>query len=416
MVSIRPYLIAAALVYLVGTPFALDGERLDLDDRVRQGVPGRFVKLSAGHTRYDLLGPQPSQVVVLVHGFTSPSYVWGEIPGRLRDAGYRTLVYDLYGRGFSDRPDVDYDLDLYDRQLEELLAKLELSERVHLVGLSMGGVIASEFALRHGDRVASLTLIDPAGFGVDVPVQARLLALPLVGEYVLRAFGDGVLMSGNERGVHDQSLVPDLQARFAPQLAYRGYKRAILSSMRHMPLSDFRERYRELGHGALPVQIFWGRQDRVTPFEGAEVAATLLPKAHVHPVEEAGHLPHYEKPDAVAPRLLAFLAANPAPAQQGVALQGMCGTTGAHVHTAQGDAHVAVHSDAAAGDGKASETGEGAETKRGAQRGAASAERRAARPPQQEKDCRECDPRKRDRMPTAEERARRRAPSRPPAE
>jgi len=390
VISFKPYVIGAALVYLVGTPFALDGERYVIDEQVRSGVPGRFASLSAGRTRYDLLGPQPAEVVVFVHGFSSPSYVWGRLPKRLQQEGYRTLVYDLFGRGFSDRPDADYDLDLYDGQLRELMGQLDLDDRVHLVGLSMGGVIASEFALRHPRRVASLTLIDPAGFSVDVPIQARLLALPLVGEYVLKAFGEGVLVSANARGVHDQALVPALQAKFTPQMAYRGYKRAILSSMRNMPLSDFRDRYRELGGSGLPVQIFWGRQDRITPFEGAQVAETLIPQARVHAIDGAGHLAHYEKPDEVVPRIVEFLAAHPAPQQHGAELPGPCGADEAHVHTAP----KAVAPPSGAGGGKRS--GEKASEKKGSEK----------------KKCRECDPRAQEPDVTDAERARRRALSR----
>lgn len=313
----KSYAAGLGLLCVVGAPFAFDQERKDLAVESSRSIAGRFVRLSGGRTRYDLLGPAPSQVVVFVHGFTSPAYVWGELPRRLREHGYQTLVYDLFGRGFSDRPEVVYDRDLYDRQLLDLLVHLQLRQPVHLVGLSMGAIIATEFTLRHKPRVASLTLIDPAGFVAEVPGAASMLSVPWLGGYLMRVFGDSLLVAGNAKAVHDQSLVPTLQACFRPQLTYIGYKRAILSTLRSMPLADFTSGYRQLAKRQVPVQVFWGKQDRITPVAGAALARKILPKARMKLIDDAGHLAHYEKPEVVTPVLLGFLGAAPAPEQRG---------------------------------------------------------------------------------------------------
>ncbi len=303
----NPWAAAADLLGLVGARLGLDTEWKDVGDESTRTVAGRFVRLSGGRTRCELRGPVSGQAVVFVHGFTSPAYVWGELPGRLQEQGYRTLVYDLFGRGLSDRPDVVYDRDLYDRQLLDLLGRLRLGGTVHLVGLSMGAIIATEFTLRHRERVASLTLIDPAGFSVELPGPSSLLTVAWLGDCAMHAFGGPFLVSGNAKAVHDKSLVPELQAKFRPQLAYLGYKRAILSSARSMPLADFSSGYRKLAGYRLPVEVFWGKQDEITPVAGATLAGKILPKAKFTLIEGAGHLSHYEKPDVVTPVLLDFL-------------------------------------------------------------------------------------------------------------
>lgn len=305
--------IVAAVVVVALLPWLVGGEHRSLTKSARERLPGRFAKLKDGRTRYELQGAAGAGTVVLVHGISSFSFVWGDLPRELRRAGFRTLTYDLYGRGFSDRPWADYDLDLYDRQLDGLVRRLRLRGAVHVVGLSMGGLVATEFAMRHPERVASLTLVDPAGLGADVPAAARLLELPLVGDWLVQVIGDRVLVAGLERSVHDPALVGGLQERFEPQLEFAGTKRAILSSMRHMPLEDFRARYAELGRATVPVEVFWGREDRVTPVAGADEIARLVPRAVVHRIDGAGHLPHYEKTAEVAPALVAFLRGNPPP-------------------------------------------------------------------------------------------------------
>src|SRR5690349_1974901 len=127
-------LIAACLAaaYSIRNP-----ERADLDAAARQGVPGKFVTLGDGVTHYDFAGPDTGQRVMLVHGFSVPSYIWDSTVTALTGAGFRVARYDTYGRGYSDRPDVAYTADLYDRPLVELLDSLGRRERVGLMGLSM---------------------------------------------------------------------------------------------------------------------------------------------------------------------------------------------------------------------------------------------------------------------------------------
>src|SRR4029453_5740848 len=73
----------------------------------------------------------------------------------------RVARYDYYGRGFSDRPNVRYTADLFDRQMLQLLDSLGWTGPVDIVGLSMGGPVTAEFTGRHPERVRSLTLADP---------------------------------------------------------------------------------------------------------------------------------------------------------------------------------------------------------------------------------------------------------------
>ncbi len=314
----RRTIAAAVVAVVVAMPWIFGGEHETLGDGARRRLPGRFASLKDGHTCYELQGTTPAETVVFVHGLSSPSWIWGELPGALRKAGYQTLTYDLYGRGWSDRPWVTYDLDLFVRQLEQLLRKAGIRDgSVHLVGLSMGGVIASEFVLRNPGAVATLTLVDPAGFDVPDPPGAWILRIPLVGDWLMQVAGNRLLLKGLEASVYDKSLVAGMEQRYLPQLEFAGYKRAMLSTLRHMPLADFRDRYAELAKSGVPIELFWGTKDEVTPPSCLDVAIGILPDAAVHRIEDAGHLPHFEKPGEVAPRVLEFLRAKPATVREG---------------------------------------------------------------------------------------------------
>ena len=133
---------------VIALPLALETEREDLDDEARSLATGSFVELTDGQVHYELAGSGDGPVVVLVHGFSVPSFIWDPTFEELLSQGFRVLRYDLFGRGFSDRPDVDYDGTLFVEQLHELLAELGIEEPVDLVGLSMGGRYVSRRALR----------------------------------------------------------------------------------------------------------------------------------------------------------------------------------------------------------------------------------------------------------------------------
>jgi pimeloyl-ACP methyl ester carboxylesterase len=313
----RARALLAAVAVLLALPWLLRVEPRRLDEEARRRLPCSFVNMRDGRTCFDLDGPEDAETVVFVHGLTSPAYVWGTLPAMLRDAGYATLVYDLYGRGGSDRPWADYDLDLFDHQLETLLRKAGLTGSVHLVGLSMGGIIATEFALRHPELVADLTLLAPGGFRVEVPAAARLLTAPLVGDWTMQMFGGRFVASSHASLLFHKQRVGDLLRQFEPQFEFSGSRRALLSTLRRMPLADFTGRYAELGRSDLPVTVIWGRQDEVTPFSGATLAAELLPKASVRAIEDAGHLVHLDQPDLVMDAMLPSLRAVRANVQRG---------------------------------------------------------------------------------------------------
>src|SRR5438067_3773287 len=96
-------------------------ETLNMDDAARRGVSGSFVRLSDGVTHYQLGGPAAGATLVLIPGFSTPYNVWDPTYDGLTAAGARVLRYELYGRGWSDRPSARYDADFYDRQIVDLL-------------------------------------------------------------------------------------------------------------------------------------------------------------------------------------------------------------------------------------------------------------------------------------------------------
>lgn len=291
-----------AVVTLVVLYFVRGIENAELDEKARGNATGQFLDLSDGATHFQLAGPDSGQVVILVHGFSVPFYIWDGTFEKLSQNGFRVLRYDLYGRGYSARPKTVFDRSLYERQLLDMLEALDMDDQVSLVGLSMGGAVAVGFAVHHPDKVRRLVLLDPLHESI------RPSAIPeLVSSYLMRVMYAHEMPGNQMTDFYRPELFPDWADRYREQMQYKGFQHAIVSTLHHYFPEDHRGNYRRLGEMGKPVLLVWGREDQVLPFEGSEVIRGLL-KAEFLPVAEAGHLPHLERAEEVNARIIDFLA------------------------------------------------------------------------------------------------------------
>ncbi len=287
--------------------FVYRGEVERLDDGSRAALGASFARLSEGCTHYEIAGPSNGRIVTLVHGFSAAYFVWDPTFTTLTSAGMRVLRYDLYGRGFSDRPPLPNDLKLFLTQLRELLDELSIAQ-TDLVGLSMGGPISAAFAVQSPDRVRSLILVDPVG-PEAVPLRRiyRALLLPGIGELVAGLAGSGPLARGVASDVFGATPPGDFEARYLQQMRFKGFKRSLLSSLRNGMVDGFPDAYKRLGSLGKPVLLIWGRDDPAVPLAQSKRLLELVPQAEFHVIDDTGHTPHYERPDLVNPLLFDFL-------------------------------------------------------------------------------------------------------------
>jgi pimeloyl-ACP methyl ester carboxylesterase len=288
-------------------PFSFHDETRELNELARSEASGSFIQLSDGFTHYELSNAEAKPTVVLAHGFSVPYFIYDPTFEFLTQAGFRVLRYDLFGRGFSDRPDTRYDIDLFVRQLGDLLAALRFIRPVSLVGLSTSGPITATFAARFPERVEKLVLIDPIG-AKALPFAGilRLAALPRVGEAILNLVrSDGI--SWKIASFFNHELTEELGPCYMRQMQYKGFRGAILSTIRDHTLDARLDIYERVGKMGKPVLLFWGRRDTTVPFKHSDILRTAMPGMEFHAIEHCGHIPHYEKPDEVNPILLEFL-------------------------------------------------------------------------------------------------------------
>ena len=289
-------------------PFPYFDENRDLDESTRKEAGDSFIKLKDGTTHYELSGPENGEPIVLVHGFSVPYFIFDPTFDFLTKAGFRVLRYDLIGRGYSDRPKTAYKIDLFVRQLRDLLEALNLPQ-VNLLGLSLGGPITASFIDQNPQVVDKFILIDPAGAKrVTLSLLLEAVKLPIFGELALGLFGSGSMVKGIASDMFDPELVEHFQAQYKIQMQYKGFKYAILSTMRNRMLESFAETYARVGKLKKPTLLIWGKNDTTVPFKNSAEILKAIPHAEFHPIENCGHIPHYEKPEIVNKVLLEFLS------------------------------------------------------------------------------------------------------------
>ena len=250
-------------------------------------------------------------VTVFLHGLMDSRAGWSETVDAL---GRPSFALDLPGFGVSDLPTRPR-LSAYADDVAEALERLGVG-RAHVVGHSLGGAVAASLADRHPQRVASLLLLAPAGFGrialaeaVSVPGIRQLTRLGLglslgSGASVRLAYR---AMVSNGMAL-EAEMLERLQGHGAPQLipaAIAGTQAVVAAG-----LSERAMHRRRLAYDG-PAIAVWGDRDRLVPPSHAEGLRTGLPQASVHVWRGMGHHPQRERPAQLLSVLRAAAARRP---------------------------------------------------------------------------------------------------------
>jgi pimeloyl-ACP methyl ester carboxylesterase len=255
--------------------------------------------------------------VVFIHGLAGCWQNWLEsIPAVARD--HRVVALDLPGFGASPMPSGPITMPGYTRMLDELFVLLGIDSAT-LVGSSMGGFVAAEFAIRYGAQVNRLCLVSPAGLSMEHMrnernrgVRARIENALFFGTYRAAGYSDRIVRRERLRralllllAAHPERLPSALVAEQAHGAGKPGFSEA-LEAMTGYPIRD------RLGEVACPTLVVWGELDRLVPVRDAAEFEWLIPDARKIVYEDTGHLVMLERADRFNADLRAFLEAQPA--------------------------------------------------------------------------------------------------------
>jgi pimeloyl-ACP methyl ester carboxylesterase len=259
------------------------------------------LRLSGRRVRYRDTGR--GDPVLLIHGIGRSLEDWDE-QHDLLSARHRVISVDLPGSGWSDPLPYLATLERISSWLQDFLDELGVRTPVHLVGNSLGGAVAMTFAAQHSDRVRDLVLVSSAGFGHEVALGIRLLALRPLAWLLLRP--NRTRSARAVRGLfHDPTFVTPERIAHTHALSQRPTG-AILQTARQLgTFRGVREPWRtellaRMADLDIPILVTWGAKDLILPAVHLEAARAALPTVRTHLFEDTGHLPQIERAEQFA--------------------------------------------------------------------------------------------------------------------
>jgi pimeloyl-ACP methyl ester carboxylesterase len=285
----------------------------DVCDEKGAQLKPRAITVNGDRIVYRTAGKGP--VLLLVHGMAGSSVTWRHVMPVLAER-FTVVAPDLLGQGQSDKPRGDYSLGAHANTLRDLLDALE-HERAAVIGQSLGGGVAMQFAYQFPERCERLVLVDSGGLGREVTFYLRLLTAPGF-ESVFPLFCSPRLRDGGNRiatwlgraGVPSTPAGQEIWRSFA-SLADTKNRRAFFRSLRDVidfdgqAVSALSRLYR-VAH--LPTLIVWGAQDPFIPVSHAVAAHRAIPGSRLEIFDGVGHYPHCEAPERFVAVLVDFIA------------------------------------------------------------------------------------------------------------
>jgi pimeloyl-ACP methyl ester carboxylesterase len=269
------------------------------------------ISLHGHRVNFSIAGQGPP--VVLIHGVAGRAAQWDDV-ARLLAVSHTVIAPDLLGHGESAKPRGDYSLGAHASGIRDLLVGLNFG-RASIVGHSLGGGIALQFAYQFPERCERIVLVSSGGLGGEVHLLLRAATLP-GSEFVLP-------LLAHRRLVEIASLIPRalrrLGLRTGPDLTemVQGYESLSTPEARNAFIHTLRSVIDPTGQrinasdrlylaAKMPSLIVWGGRDRIIPVEHAQPTHEDMPGSTLELFERAGHFPHLDDPVRFARTVEAF--------------------------------------------------------------------------------------------------------------
>ncbi|MFS0716752.1 alpha/beta fold hydrolase [Arthrobacter sp. 1P04PC] len=274
-------------------------------------LPGTgYVQVGGTRLRYRKTGS--GSPVLLLHGIGQSLEDWNEQHELL--AGRHTVYsIDLPGFAYSERLPGTATLARLADILPGFLDAVGVREPLPVMGNSLGGAVAMKLAADHPERVSALVLANSAGFGKEVTLVLRLLALRPVAALLMRP-AEAASLRTVQSLFYDKSLVTRDRVAHALALSRRAsHRKTLVDVARDLgTIAGVRAEWRSellaaLGHRDVPALVVWGDHDHILPFNHLEAALAALPGAESHIFTNTGHMPQIERPDEFAAVVEDFL-------------------------------------------------------------------------------------------------------------
>jgi len=279
-------------------------------------VPLRSVPVLGHDICYVTTGQGPP--LILIHGFGTSLSIWAHQINRLSDS-FTIFAVDLLGHGYSDKPDIEYPLEIHTDVLAGFMDALRIRSAT-LTGHSFGGLVILRFATLFPDRVQRIVLVNSSTPLVQPDRQVRLFEKaqrrPWLTKRLLELLELGITFPTKYYERKSQKKVFRNQEAATPEWTHhqylirraKGFSRMVVSTLEHwMESFHFKDQVPNITQ---PVLILCAESDPVIPLEHGRALKRTMANAKLEIVRDSGHMTTMEQPEITARMIRAFLIAD----------------------------------------------------------------------------------------------------------
>lgn len=247
-------------------------------------APGKFIETEHGTTHYVLEGPESGRLILLQHGLGSNLAIFDKIAADLVEMGMLVLRFDFYDRGYSETdPErypvssvshpLDFTLDLYTKQVRDVVTKLGLEDKDYVFcGHSTGGVAGIDYAFKYSENLKGLVLVSSVCLPASKPLTARVADLPIVGSLIVKYFGANAMLKFAKASCNNPGESPEVQAflRVVDRNVHENkrYFASIRSTNANCKgfVGSAEAEFRQFCKSKVALHLIWGRADASVPY------------------------------------------------------------------------------------------------------------------------------------------------------
>jgi len=269
-------------------------------DKIHHPENSHFTEVDGATVHYQEFGDAANPTLLLIHGYTSSTYVWRTVAPMLADAQFHVIAVDLLGFGYSDKPaSFDYTIASQARIVERLMNRLGIG-RATFVGSSYGGAVASTIALDYVERVEKLVLISSVcNDEVKQNPLLRLASIPGVGEVLTPFYLDSKAftkkrMKGTFAPANHNLITNERVESVTRPLMAKDAHHSVLASARNWDANRIQDDAHLINQ---PTLLVWGEFDQVIPMHNGQRLFNSILNSRLVILKDCGHIPQEEKPE-----------------------------------------------------------------------------------------------------------------------
>lgn len=246
--------------------------------------------------------------VIFINGLASSVYTWRKLFYRISN-DFHAYAIDFKGTGFSEKPKCIYSIKVFTNQILGLMNYYRIDKAV-LVGNSLGGEIALDFAFNYPEKVSKLILIDSVGYQKNkgiIKLLVKMSRLKIVYKFLNACISRDFSKKIIQWAIFNDSIIDkNMIEGYHKPMKTRGAISAFIELVKNLSYTEFD--YNKVKNIRIPTLIIWGREDKWIPVSDAYRFHRDIKNSKLVILENCGHGPQEEKPEEVAKLVKDFIS------------------------------------------------------------------------------------------------------------